>query len=159
MKFLITASQLLLCGALIQALGGCATKPFPVGIRTESHSAAGIRIISVNLACDDKGLLVAGHVAKQPGAILSNTIYRHLDIEVVCPDGRPVLHQAIKFHPNQIPSSRRGAAYSSYSLRLEHIPKPGSKICVTVHADLLSRCQFGTGECHYRQASDNTTPM
>ena len=129
-----------LCVAVLTGLIGCATKPSQrAGIRTETRSAGGVKILSVRCQSDKGGLLVHGTAEREAGYY--GTRFRHLDLAVFGPDGNVLAEQAVNFSQNPIPYSRFHAGRTSYSFRLTNIPPSQSTIRISVDCTELAACK------------------
>lgn len=126
-----TFGLLVIGGVLAVIASSCVTnEPLPPRLRTEAHSADGVKILSVGLSRDSRGLLVHGTVERQVGYFDSPLL--HLDIEVRGPAGELITNRPTNFFPNPIPYSRFGTGRATYSARLETLPPPNSTIRVSV---------------------------
>jgi hypothetical protein len=121
--------------------GGCVTQqPLPLGIRTESHSAGGVKIVGVNLFEDKNELLIHGIVQSDLGYY--GSIFRHLDVAVYGPSGELLVAQPIGFFPNPIPASRVGSGRSSFAVRFTQTIPPNSTVSVVVDCVSISKCKM-----------------
>ncbi len=135
-----TLLRLLTVSLLTVISSGCAThQPSGLAYHTESHSAGGVKILSVGLLADANGLLVHGTVERQTGYY--GTPFRHLDLEVRGPAGEQLTKAPIKFFPNPIAHARTVAGRATYTFRLATLPPPNSTIRVSVDFSLLEECK------------------
>jgi hypothetical protein len=127
--------------AIMVLANGCATsRPLPAGLRTEVQSGGGVNILSAGLLADEEGLLIHGLVERGTG--YQGTVYRHLDVQVIGPDARPIYERSARFLPNPIPFTRVGAGRASYSVQLHFDPPAGSLIRVKVDCTLQDECKL-----------------
>lgn len=129
----------LFLAVLVLSSNGCATPPAHPGLRTTVRSGSGIRITSVRVSDTSKGLMVFGTVGSTMGYFQSSR--RHLDIEVLAPDGQLSSRTPTKFFPNPIRHSRFGRPHSSFSITLSEPPAKGSTVLVAVHATSIADCR------------------
>jgi hypothetical protein len=124
-------TNVVLLGVVLAFIAGCATsQPLPPGLRTESESVRGLRVLYVDVFRDDAGLRVYGQVKKESGYDMSPAW--HLDLEVRDGSGAMLETRSFKFSPNPIPYTRQREGKADYSVRLATMPPPDSVIRVTV---------------------------
>lgn len=125
--------------ALLFLADGCATPPTRPGLRATVKSGSGVRVTSVRVSDTSKGVQISGTVGSTFGYYQSPR--RHLDIEVLGPDGRLSSRTPVKFFPNPIRHSRFGHPHSSFAITLPEPPPVGSTVRVAVHATSIADCR------------------
>lgn len=141
MKISKSFKTLVVLGLMLVGLTvtGCASnRSTQLGLRTERHYAGGVQVLSVQLAQLENGLRVSGKVGRLVG--YNNSLRRHLDVQVVAPDGTVLSQVATSFSPNPIQRSPRTRSSSSYVATLPKLPPTGSTIRVTVHETRRTDC-------------------
>jgi hypothetical protein len=118
---------------------GCASTVKPTtGLRTELESAGGVQLQSVHLETTRSGLRVSGTVGRMIG--YGSSPRRHLDVEVIGPDGAVLARTTARISPDPIHHNPRSRTRSAYSVTLPQVPPTGSVVRVAVHATSLSDC-------------------
>ncbi|MBS0657228.1 MAG: hypothetical protein JSR82_03150 [Verrucomicrobia bacterium] len=108
-------------------------------ITVERISSSGGTVETAHVRVYGREAYVTGLIGR---GVHDPVIGSHIDVEVINARGKVVQSQVDTFLPTQIPSGRRGNAYSRYTTRLLAIPPPGSSLRVTFHNDSRSNCAF-----------------